>query len=237
VTIRALHDYAKRHGGALSYGHSKGAWHSRTQQDVFRRELTARTVMRWRDCVRLIEGGRDVVTCGWAEGRGECPGNFWWASCEYARGLPPCPIEHRGWASNWIKLGGAHGAEAPPARPQDVELLERAYDEPHDGPVCVLPSRAGLPPARHGLAPDWAYLMPLESVGGVPPEGSRCFRLEGIGCAACGAGKHVAPFAPEDSPSPLIFDDLGRVVCARDWCPAEQMCPIVRSIVAAGKKT
>jgi hypothetical protein len=233
---------------------ARAVWHAGPRTDEYRRLLLARTVVRWRDCVRSIEDGADAVGPNWrpdfrsVDSATPCPhfsGNYWIASCEYVRRLAPCSTEDRHRAEFWIGLGSPSARDAPLARPQDLAALAAAYEETHDGPVCVLPARAGLQPARNGLSPDWVYLRPLEGWK-LPPGEPRCFCLEGMECAACGAGgsPYASPGAPPGAPlgerpaaPPLIFDEYGRVDCARDRCPAEQMCPIVRSILAAGKKT
>jgi hypothetical protein len=115
VTIHALHEYAKRNGGAVLYAHTKGAWHVRPDQEALRRMMTSRVVLGWRDCLGLIAEGCEAVGCVWRGGQNgpHFSGNFWMASCAYVSGLPRCPDTGRHHAEMWIGGLNPRAAEAP----------------------------------------------------------------------------------------------------------------------------
>jgi len=117
VTLTPLATYAAEHDGAILYAHTKqdGAW---------RRLMTARVVYEWRHLLqKLEEDGYDVAGNCWRLGPGmldptpipHFSGNFWIATCEYLRTLPPVRNVYAYDAEKWLGLGDPRAFDTEPA--------------------------------------------------------------------------------------------------------------------------
>lgn len=128
VTIQHLHAYAQEHDGAVLYAHTKGAYNLSPFQEVWRQWMTWNVVVHWRDCAEALEGEIDAIGCHWLT-KEEFPhvvvdtnfpmfgGNFWMATCEYLRTLPPVGMERRHEAESWIGLGNPRVLDLSPGWP------------------------------------------------------------------------------------------------------------------------
>ncbi len=132
VTISALHEYAQHNDGAVLYAHTKGAARSNAFQDEWRRSMTHHLVSKWQNARDdLASGHYDAVGCHWLTAE-EYPhvkvdtsypmfgGNFWMATCEYLRGLPPVGTGTRHEAESWIGLNGPRVLDLFPGWPGTV---------------------------------------------------------------------------------------------------------------------
>jgi hypothetical protein len=127
VTLEALRAYALTHDGAVIYGHAKGSAHPSELQEAWRRSMTALLIGHWRENLALIEAGYDAVGSHWLT-PGEYPelvhspffgGNFWMASCNYVRRLPPLVHEPRHMAEAWVGLANPVVFDLRPGWPGD----------------------------------------------------------------------------------------------------------------------
>jgi len=116
-TIMAVREYAREHGGAVMYAHTKGSSVTDPFRDRWRTSMTNRVILDWKLNVELLKSC-DAVGCHWlteerypgmfgamtepAPGSGFFGGNFWMARCDYLRRLPECPMEPRWQAESWI---------------------------------------------------------------------------------------------------------------------------------------
>jgi hypothetical protein len=121
VTVEEIDRYVDTHTGAIMYAHTKGASTVSPIQDVWRRHMTRKVVAGWRTCEAAIADGYDAVGCFWLAasdwpgeevpdsrwGWGHFSGNFWMASCEYLRALPPPSAVSRYGAEAWLGKGVA----------------------------------------------------------------------------------------------------------------------------------
>lgn len=134
VTIHPLHDYAKHHGGVVVYGHTKGSWHGGNRSEVAA-GLCERIVRRWRSRLLSLLLNRADVT-------GDPDNNFWMATCDFVRALPPCRTHDdngqlgRGYAQagtdgGWF-LTGSRKPRAVPALPILTRTGFRADGQPTD---------------------------------------------------------------------------------------------------------
>ena len=132
VTIQALHQYARTHDGAILYAHTKGAANVSVFQDEWRRSMTYNLVAKWKNARdALASGNFDAVGCHWLTAE-EYPhisvdtsfpmfgGNFWMATCEYIRSLPPVGTGSRHEAESWIGLNSPRALDLLPGWPGAV---------------------------------------------------------------------------------------------------------------------
>lgn len=128
VTLDAAHRYADEHDGAVMYAHTKGAGRPSPFQDDWRRSMTRLVVNDWRANAALLEAGYDAVGCHWLTAEqfpgtvADTPfpmfgGNFWLATCEYLRRLPPLAYGTRHDAEAWVGLGDPHVMDLLPGWP------------------------------------------------------------------------------------------------------------------------
>lgn len=103
----------------ILYTHTKGAANYRPDQDIWRREMTAGTVYRWKECVDLLDN-YDAVGCRWRRDPWRhYSGTFWWATSSYLSSLAPISYVRRDDAEAWIgqsRSGGTH-VEIDPSHP------------------------------------------------------------------------------------------------------------------------
>lgn len=130
VTLRRVHDYAKDANGAVLYAHTKGAHDPSTVNEAWRRSMTWDLVRGWREAVAALEDGYDAVGGHWLTPE-EFPGhvdhaplpcfggNFWLATCEYLRRLPPVGESCRHDAEGWIGRGDPRVLDLHPGWPGD----------------------------------------------------------------------------------------------------------------------
>ena len=140
-TLNHLRHHAERHEGAVLYAHTKGAADTSEFRARWRRSMTNRVVRDWRSNLALLKtGDYDVVGCHWLtqevfgrdmfgptlppEGSGFYGGNFWMATCDYIRRLPPCPDEPRFEAERWIGLDCPRAVDLLPGWPGDERWPE-----------------------------------------------------------------------------------------------------------------
>lgn len=105
------------------YCHTKGAYNTASLNVEWRRSMTRHTVERWRECLRWLKLV-DVVGCHWLTKQQfdnvDTPffgGNYWWATAEYIRTLPPPPRNDRWDAERWIGQGRPRSHDLYPGWP------------------------------------------------------------------------------------------------------------------------
>lgn len=93
------------------YCHTKGAYNTAALNSNWRLSMTRHTVGRWRECLQWLKLV-DTIGCHWlTPGQYEqvdtpfYGGNFWWATANYIRRLPPITREDRWEAERWIGRG------------------------------------------------------------------------------------------------------------------------------------
>lgn len=215
-TIHMLHRYAKRHGGAVMYAHTKGAGNLKdgcqgrpgqvldgsTPQDAWRRAMIDRLVLGWRECLTRLEEGYDAVGPMWIHqdfvpnvGQlfSHFSGNFWMATCSYVRRLPRCKTD----PSEAVALDGK----------RYLAVEARAHAE-----IWI-----GLGDPRACEAPARLRLEPFD--GRDPRSGrwQRYYRVLGFTCPTCKAGQGEPHYAP------LVADGAGELCCY-----APQLSPRMR---------
>lgn len=123
VTIDALHRYAKLSEGAIMYAHTKGAYNTAPIEHAWRQYMTEHLVGEWVTCRTALEQGYDVAgPCylAGAEAAGHgflrpiFGGNFWMATCEHLRSLPPLVAEERHEAEIWVCQNQARAFSTAP---------------------------------------------------------------------------------------------------------------------------
>lgn len=130
VTHTALvADLESDHGPSkILYAHTKGSANHRHDQDNWRREMTAGTVYRWRECVGLLDQ-YDAVGCRWRRNPWRhFSGTFWWATSSYLSTLSPISYTYRDDAEAWIgqsSKGGTH-VEIDPLQP-DLNVMIHSF--------------------------------------------------------------------------------------------------------------
>lgn len=111
VTLHALHRYVKRHGGAVMYAHTKGAHNTAPIEHVWRQYMTRHLVREWIACRTALEQGYDLAGPCYCAPREAAAygflkpifgGNYWMATCEYLRSLPPLTRPERHEAEIWV---------------------------------------------------------------------------------------------------------------------------------------
>lgn len=127
-TLREVRLHADEHGGAVLYAHTKGAANANEFQSEWRRSMTYHVLTNWRANVDSLASGYDLVGCHWLT-REEFPGivadtplpmiggNFWMATCQYLRTLPPLLHETRHDAEAWVGLGDPNVLDLFPGWP------------------------------------------------------------------------------------------------------------------------
>jgi hypothetical protein len=128
VTISKLHEYTQTHDGAVMYAHTKGSGTISPFQEQWRAHMTFNVVNNWRACRHQLRQGYDAIGCHWLTAE-EFPqvnvqtdfpmfgGNFWMATCEYLRKLPPVSTARRHEAESWIGLGNPNVMDLSPGWP------------------------------------------------------------------------------------------------------------------------
>jgi hypothetical protein len=126
VTLAAVQAYAHQHDGAVLYAHTKGAAMGTVFNHRWRHSMQRHVIDGWEFCRDKLDTGRyDAIGCHWltradfperahAMADGFFGGNFWMATCDYLRQLPPCLLDNRWDAESWIGLG----------KPRIYDLLE-----------------------------------------------------------------------------------------------------------------
>ena len=111
VTLQCLHDWAKENDGKVLYAHTKGAWSNTELSYPWRETMTDVVVNRWQEAVEALDMW-DTAGAFWIlshEPEHEehdffYGGNFWWATTDYLRKLPPVKNDNRYQAEGWIGL-------------------------------------------------------------------------------------------------------------------------------------
>jgi hypothetical protein len=130
VTLSRVRAFARSgRAEAVLYAHAKGAYHPEPVNDQWRRDMTARVVTGWRDCVALL-GGYDAVGAHWLRPGTSSPdgtvttdgppffaGNFWWATTAYLSGLAEPGTASRYEAEGWIGTDRPHVHDLAPGWP------------------------------------------------------------------------------------------------------------------------
>ena len=123
ATLQKLYEYAQTHNGAVMYAHTKGA-HNPAEINVgWRRYMTRHLVGRWEEALGLLDSVDMAGPC--CVMPGDMPGvitpffagNFWMATCEYIRRLPPPGMESRYDAEVWPGLASPSAASLAPFTP------------------------------------------------------------------------------------------------------------------------
>jgi len=133
-TLELVRQYAASNEGAVLYSHAKGASQLTEFNDRWRRSMQHYVVEGWQHCVEALEDGYDAVGCHWLHpdefglAMGDVPffgGNYWMATCEYLRTLPPVPTEDRFGAERWIGLGNPRVLDFAPGWPGDGVFYQK----------------------------------------------------------------------------------------------------------------
>jgi hypothetical protein len=136
-TLELVRRYVASNDGAVLYGHTKGASQPTEFNDRWRRSMQHYVVEGWKGCRdSLMLGNHDAVGCHWLHPdvfgetvMGAVPffgGNYWMATCDYLRALPPVPTEDRFGAERWIGLGNPKVLDLAPGWPGDGSFAQEA---------------------------------------------------------------------------------------------------------------
>lgn len=110
VTINKLYEFSLQNDGYVFYAHTKGAMSNNRD---WRRLMLYYNIIKWRDCLNLLEQGNDTVGCYLVKRTDLSEhvnhdyfyaGNFWWANLNYIRTLNYPLNDHRYNAEGWIGL-------------------------------------------------------------------------------------------------------------------------------------
>ncbi len=127
VTLNSLHSDATHLGdAAILYAHTKSASDRSPINLAWRTSMIHDVVTNWRSCVGWL-WDHDAVgphRIHPPDGNGYFGGNFWWATAEHIRTLPPPKNEVRHDAEHWI-------ADRPGARLYDVRPGWPGFDVFH----------------------------------------------------------------------------------------------------------
>lgn len=137
VTLALAAQFAAENDGSVLYAHTKGAARKSAFQNAWRQNMTALLVSKWQDARdALATGHYDAVGCHWLTERDfphvkvqtDYPmfgGNFWMATCEYIRSLPPLQTENRHQAESWIGKGEPRVLDLSPGWPGHIPFPRR----------------------------------------------------------------------------------------------------------------
>lgn len=99
--------------GPVLYTHSKGSANKSEINTVWRQCMESHVVGKWKQALEELEQGASTVGVHWLE-KEHWPGmnikspfyggNYWWASVDHLRLLPPLNYESRWGAEEWIGL-------------------------------------------------------------------------------------------------------------------------------------
>lgn len=116
-TMDAIYDYAKDHSGYVLYAHTKNAMNVNDVHIKWRKSMTYFTVMKWRECIDLLNSGYDAVGSHYLRVTNNAlvaePGNeksyngifagtFWWTDLKYIKSFPKVFRYNRFDAEAWI---------------------------------------------------------------------------------------------------------------------------------------
>ncbi len=95
-TLQALYEFVKIENAYILYFHLKGVWSvynstgNRLAIDSWRECLEYFNIEKWRDCVKKLDEGYEVVGAlyNYNEKEPLFSGNFWWANSKYIKKLP-----------------------------------------------------------------------------------------------------------------------------------------------------
>lgn len=116
-TMDAIYDYAKDHDGYVLYAHTKNAKNINDVHIKWRKSMTYFTVMKWKECIDLLNSGYDGVGSHYLKitptqlvsepGNdknypGVFAGTFWWTDLKYIKNFPKVERYNRFDAEAWI---------------------------------------------------------------------------------------------------------------------------------------
>lgn len=116
-TMDAIYDYAKDHTGYVLYAHTKNAMNLNDLHVKWRKSMTYFTVMRWKECIELMDDGYNAVGSHYLKITPEAlvqefgydksyhglfAGTFWWTDLEYIKKFPKVGRNSRFDAEYWI---------------------------------------------------------------------------------------------------------------------------------------
>lgn len=145
VSLRAM-DLSEE--AALLYCHTKGAANPAMIQNRWRVSMLNAVVYDWTHCVDgLIDQGLSTMGCFYRPNPWyHYSGNYWWATTEHLRKLPPFNYESRWEAEAWIgKAPGLYG-DIGPGHPA-TDRIERGWTY-REGKVKAHSKIFGLRPGR-----------------------------------------------------------------------------------------
>lgn len=125
VTLQQLSaDLTTGHSSPVLYAHTKGAHDPSPINIVWRRSMTRHVIGDWRTCLDAL-GEFDAAGCHWLTADRwpdlvQNPffgGNFWWATADYLRKLPPLDCNNRWDAEKWVGLASPRVYDLLPGWP------------------------------------------------------------------------------------------------------------------------
>jgi len=108
VTLEKLRDYSFLNDGLIFYAHTKGAADNSLINTTWRSSMCYYNVVLWQNIVEnILNNGYTTGGCHWLNAYGHqfFGGNYWWATTDYIKTLPPLKYDNRWWAEAWIGEG------------------------------------------------------------------------------------------------------------------------------------
>lgn len=108
VTLDPLWERAKEDPSSyFLYCHTKGAANYAEVNERWRKGMTRKLVVEWKNCIEKLDAGCSTVGCHFRpiSPLAETPywgGNFWWATANHINALDRCLSDHRYRAEGWI---------------------------------------------------------------------------------------------------------------------------------------
>lgn len=106
-TLELLENLCRRRDSIVWYIHTKGVSYfpAQPKAEAWREYMEYFNIESWKSCHSAIEAGADAAGTLWDPGCRHFAGNFWWASSDHIRRLPPVSslLQHdRMKAEQWI---------------------------------------------------------------------------------------------------------------------------------------
>lgn len=103
-TMNKMREFIHENEGYIFYAHSKGSSDPSPINIAWRKSMIYFNIIQWRKALSYLEN-YDTVGCHWVTDPNDHKqfwgGNFWWATIEYLRTLPPIGMDNRWRAEGW----------------------------------------------------------------------------------------------------------------------------------------